>query len=109
MMTLLATLIVVIGLAGLLIALFIVKTLKEWEGARRSILDHIKDHDRKERERELATYAQSKKRKYPLPIKITQDDSDDLIHTDNPKAEKILIPANLDAMDKALVKEFFNL
>lgn len=59
----------------------------------------------------LADYAESKKQKRPTPVISIHPNNTmgQKISTKNPKGKDILIPENLDDLDQAIIKEFYDL
>lgn len=76
----------------------------------REMVGRMRDRDQLERDRELSQYAiKQQKHQMVLNPLAGLSDGDERIHQTNMKAEKILIPENLSAEERAVLKDFFNL
>ena len=76
----------------------------------REMAERMRDRDQTEQDRELVAYAEKKKKHQAVLNPLAGlSDGDERIHQTNPKAEKILIPENLSAEERQVLKDFFDL
>jgi len=68
----------------------------------------MKERERRERDAELATYAEAKRMHQPILNPLPGQEREERIRTKNKKAN-ILIPEHLSEAEKQIVKEFYDL
>jgi len=78
-------------------------------GEVRELVKELRERERRERDAELAAYAEEKRKKQPLLNPVITMVSDERVHQTNLKAEKILIPENLTEEERQILRDFYNL